>query len=60
MLQVECKHTVSLLAFSDEEVQKVRLELDNMRAERDRLQEILKMAGRGKRGEEMACDWKNI
>uniref|UniRef100_K1QJH5 Upstream stimulatory factor 1 n=1 Tax=Magallana gigas TaxID=29159 RepID=K1QJH5_MAGGI len=29
---------------NDEELQKVRLELDNMRAERDRLQEILKMA----------------
>lgn len=46
VLQVVCKHAASLLAFSDEELQKVRLELDNMRAERDRLQEILKMAGR--------------
>lgn len=46
VLQVVCKRAASLLAFSDEELQKVRLELDNMRAERDRLQEILKMAGR--------------
>lgn len=46
VLQVVCKRAGSLLAFSDEELQKVRLELDNMRAERDRLQEILKMAGR--------------
>lgn len=46
VLQVVCKCAASLLAFSDEELQKVRLELDNMRAERDRLQEILKMAGR--------------
>lgn len=46
VLQVVCKRVACLLAFSDEELQKVRLELDNMRAERDRLQEILKMAGR--------------
>lgn len=46
VLQVVCKRAGSLLAFSDEELQKVRLELDNMRAERDRLQDILKMAGR--------------
>lgn len=46
VLQVVCERAGSLLAFSDEELQKVRLELDNMRAERDRLQEILKMAGR--------------
>lgn len=49
VLQVVCKRAASLLAFSDEELQKVRLELDNMRAERDRLQEILKMAGREKK-----------
>lgn len=59
VLQVVCKCAASLLAFSDEELQKVRLELDNMRAERDRLQEILKMAGREKKmGQETACDWE--